>query len=89
MVPPRSLRRSRAHVRALPGLQLPSPGEGAGRGQTPTQSRPVPLAPRPDTGSLARPRPRHGTYVDLSSVEPVLVDDPANEVKASEPGLSH
>lgn len=50
------------------------------------QSRPELLALHPGTGSLVCTRSGHSsTYVDLSSVEPVLVDDPAKEVKASEP----
>lgn len=89
-VPPHSLWRSCAPVRTPPGLWLPSPGEGAGRGQSKRWSHPVPLIPRPGTGSPVWPRSGHsGTYVDLGSVEPVLVDNPANEVEASEPGLCH
>lgn len=47
----------------------------------------MPLAPCAGTGSLSRPSPGHSViYVDLSSVEPILVDDPGNETEASEPG---
>lgn len=63
-----------------------SQGKGLG-GQSQPRSRMMPLAPCAGTGSLSRPSPGHSvTYVDLSSVEPILVDDPGNEMEASEPG---
>lgn len=60
------------------------PGEGVVGAEPTTDPCDVPC---PGTGSPPRPSPGHWvTYVDLSSVEPVLVDDPGNEAKASEPG---
>lgn len=57
------------------------------RGQSPPRPRVMPLAPCSGLESPSQPSPGHSvTYVDLSSVEPVLVDDPGNEAEASEPG---
>lgn len=69
-------------------VQALQPPRGRGwRGQSPLALHVMPLAPCAGTGSPPQPSPGHGvTYVDLSSVEPVLVDDPGNETEASEPG---
>lgn len=68
-------------VHALAATQ----GKGL-EGQSPPWTRVMPLAPCAGMGSLSQPSPGHSvTYVDLSSVEPILVDDPGNEAEASEP----
>lgn len=68
-------------VHALAAAQ----GKGLG-GQSPPWTHVMPLAPSAGMGSPSQPSPGHSvTYIDLSSVEPILVDDPGNEAEASEP----
>lgn len=61
------------------------PGEGVG-GTEPTMDPCDATFPCAGMGSPSQPSPGCSvTYVDLSSVEPILVDDPGNEAEASEP----